>query len=137
MQKFRFVFLIALALLVANSMQSSQNSKALAQKLAGSAQLSFLAIQAASAPSHSANPADQLPLGEGRDVTVRVCSQCHSVSNFVQKRYTEDRWDTVLDDMIAKGMQASDDDLDTVKKYLITHLAPDSQNKNSSDPKSN
>jgi hypothetical protein len=134
MLKFRFAFLVAAATLIANSTSLSHGNNFQAEEPARSAHLHLLAIQAGSAAPHSNNPADQLPSGDGRDVTLRLCSQCHSVNNFAQKRYSKDKWDSVLDDMTAKGLSASDDDMTTVEKYLTTYMAPDSQSKSSADP---
>jgi quinoprotein glucose dehydrogenase len=86
-------------------------------------------VQAGTSSAQSDNPADQLPAGEGRDLTVRVCSKCHSVSKFSQLRYSENRWQLVLDDMVAKGMDAPDDDVEAIKKYLVAHLGPASDGK--------
>jgi quinoprotein glucose dehydrogenase len=139
MSNFRFSFIIAASVLLLISLPSSNLE---AKEPARSAHLSFLAIQATEAPPQPQKPADQLPPGEGRDVTLRVCTQCHSVANFAQKRLTKDQWDAILDDMVSKGMSASDDDLGTVEKYLTTYLAPPSDSKTPAptpepEPKSN
>ena len=94
----------------------------------------FLAIQAADAPPKPANPADALPAGDGRDLTVKICSQCHAVTTFSKQRNTKEKWDTVLDDMVTKGMNASDDDLTTVENYLTTYMLRPADAKDSPNP---
>lgn len=137
MSKFRFPLLIVAAILVAISMPVTQNSHVQAKEPARSMYPALLAIQAAGAPAQPAqpaNPADLLPPGAGRDTTVQVCTTCHGVDQFSQLRYTPDHWDEVLNDMISKGMDASDDDLATTRKYLVTFMAPPpSQGKSPSD----
>jgi cytochrome c5 len=68
-----------------------------------------------------------LPDGEGRDTTKKVCGKCHSTDIWAKKRHTRDQWSAVIDDMTAKGMNASDKDLDTVLDYLSAHLAPEKE----------
>jgi hypothetical protein len=66
----------------------------------------------------------QLPDGKGQDVTKRVCSTCHGVNQFAGLRYTREKWSSVIDDMVSKGLDASDKDLATINDYLATNLAP-------------
>jgi hypothetical protein len=101
-------------------MSLSQSSQA--KERAHSAHTFFFAIQAADNPPKVANPANELPAGDGRDTTVKLCSQCHAVTSFSHLRYSKDKWDSVLDDMVSKGLNASDDDMTTVEKYLTTYL---------------
>lgn len=68
------------------------------------------------------DPNDLLPAGEGRDTTTRLCSTCHSVEKFAHERHDKDRWDEIITDMVSKGMDASDDDLEKVSNYLSIHL---------------
>ena len=130
MLKSRFIFPVA-GVVAAVAMYLSQ-STVQASELAHSTHHSLLPMQAAAAAPPSQDPASQLPAGKGRDVTIRVCTQCHGVNNFADKRYTKDRWDSVIDDMTGKGMDASDEDVDAVEKYLSTYLTPDAQGNGSS-----
>jgi cytochrome c5 len=66
----------------------------------------------------------QLPDGKGKDVTQRVCSTCHAVSQFARERHTKEKWSSIIDDMVSKGLDASDADLATINNYLATNLAP-------------
>jgi hypothetical protein len=66
----------------------------------------------------------KLPDGKGKDVTQRVCSTCHAVSQFAGERHTKEKWSSIIDDMVSKGLDASDDDLATINNYLATNLAP-------------
>jgi len=130
MSKFRFAVLVGAGVMAAGSIPMLQYGAVQAKEQPTF--LPLLAIQAAEAPP-SAQPDDQLPAGPGRDVTARVCKQCHEVKTFADKRYSQDKWDSVLDDMTAKGMNASDEDLETVRKYLDTSMTPAPQGKGSSD----
>ena len=66
---------------------------------------------------------DPLPDGKGKDVTQRVCSGCHAVNVFSKQRHTPEKWASIVDTMVSRGMDASDADLDTINTYLSTNLA--------------
>ena len=136
MSKPRFVPIGAVATLVTILMYFSQPGRTQAKGIVHINQTSFLAIQAAGDRAANQNPAGWLPPGKGRNVTIRVCTQCHGPSNFADKRYTKDRWDSVLDDMTGKGMDISDDDFAVVEKYLTTNLAPVAQHGSAAGPSS-
>ena len=66
---------------------------------------------------------DPLPDGKGKDVVMRLCSGCHAVTVFAKERHTPEKWASIVDSMVAKGMEASDDELATINSYLSTNLA--------------
>jgi cytochrome c5 len=78
-----------------------------------------LALQAAPAAPKEDDP---LPDGKGKDITKKVCSGCHALSVIADKRRSADEWDAILERMISKGLEASDDDLDKIHDYLVTTL---------------
>jgi mono/diheme cytochrome c family protein len=80
-----------------------------------------LALQA---EAQKAKEDDPLPDGKGKDVTKRVCSGCHAVTVFAKERHTPEKWAAVVDNMVSRGMEASDEELDTINTYLSTNLAP-------------
>lgn len=66
----------------------------------------------------------QLPDGEGKDVTLRVCGQCHPANLVTGKGNTRDGWTQVVGEMIARGAQGSDDDFGEIVDYLTTNFPP-------------
>jgi competence protein ComEA len=64
----------------------------------------------------------QLPDAPGKDVTVRVCSQCHEPQRAASVRLTRDAWESVLQKMVGLGMRASDDELKQILEYLSENL---------------
>jgi len=72
------------------------------------------------------DPKDEIPLpdGDGKDVTKRVCGNCHSTNIWIKQRHTTEKWSSIIDNMVSKGMEASDDDLAIVNDYLGKYLAP-------------
>jgi mono/diheme cytochrome c family protein len=78
----------------------------------------------------SAKPASAtLPDGDGKELTAKSCSQCHGIDVVVKQRHDLAGWNKVLDDMVSKGLPASDDDLDKIATYLAKYLGPDSADK--------
>jgi quinoprotein glucose dehydrogenase len=68
----------------------------------------------------SAAPATEthLPPGPGHDLTVRVCSGCHSPDLAATQRLSPQEWNSLVQSMAARGASASDDEFDTITDYL-------------------
>ena len=52
---------------------------------------------------------------------MRVCSLCHDGQRILSNRRTRDQWGEVIDKMVERGAQGSDDDFAAVLEYLVTH----------------
>ncbi len=76
------------------------------------------------APAFADDDYKTLPQGPGRDVTVRVCSQCHSPEVAAQQSLDAPGWKALVDQMANNGAQASDAEFDTISKYLATAFPP-------------
>ena len=61
-----------------------------------------------------------LPEGPGRDVMVRVCSQCHSPEIAAQQKLDAQGWKDLVNQMANNGANATDAEFDTISKYLAT-----------------
>lgn len=81
--------------------------------------ISILFAAAARAQSEPA-----LPEGKGKAEFARICAQCHSVEVIVGKTNTAEGWTTVVDDMVSRGADGTDDEMDLVVKYLAAHFGP-------------
>jgi len=64
----------------------------------------------------------ELPEGEGKEVTVRVCSACHDMTLTIGERHTEQQWKGVVDDMIRRGAEASDSEKKLILAYLVKNF---------------
>jgi mono/diheme cytochrome c family protein len=73
-------------------------------------------------PSPAAAPT--LPPGDGKDLTQRVCTGCHSVGTFATQHHTSAEWGKIISDMVSRGLDASDDDRAKIQTYLATYLGP-------------
>lgn len=72
----------------------------------------------------SPQSAPALPEGKGKDLVQQKCVTCHAANVWMAQRHTRDQWGSVLDNMISKGLQASDDELDTIADYLGQNFGP-------------
>jgi competence protein ComEA len=73
---------------------------------------------AATAPQPgSAAPADD----KNAATFTRVCSTCHDAQRILSNRRTKDQWGEVLDKMVERGAQGTDEDFEQVMSYLMAH----------------
>ncbi len=75
-----------------------------------------LAASAQNDPAKDDHPT--LPPGEGRDVMIRVCSQCHQPENVVGQELDEAGWKALVDQMAANGADATEAELKQIVQYL-------------------
>jgi quinoprotein glucose dehydrogenase len=68
----------------------------------------------ASAPSTQTH----LPSGPGHDLTVRVCSGCHSPDVAASQHLSAQEWNSLVQSMAARGAVATDDEFDEITDYL-------------------
>ena len=70
-------------------------------------------------------PADppKLPDGPGKAPFEKVCGNCHGVEVAVSRRETKDGWNAIIDDMIQRGAEASDDEFGQVSDYLAANFS--------------
>ena len=77
---------------------------------------------AAATPAKNTYPL--LPPGPGRDVMVRVCSQCHTPERPASQRHDLAGWNIILDQMATNGATASDAEFDQIAAYLARSFPP-------------
>jgi hypothetical protein len=65
---------------------------------------------------------DSLPDGKGKDLVQKYCVTCHGADVWTKQHHTRDQWSSVIDDMVSKGLDAPDSDLDTMTDYLAAHF---------------
>jgi alcohol dehydrogenase (cytochrome c) len=74
----------------------------------------------------SAQQANQLPPGPGRDVTATTCSKCHSLANITSQHKDRDGWNTTITKMVTYGAAGSDEDFAQILDYLTKNFGKDS-----------
>jgi competence ComEA-like helix-hairpin-helix protein len=59
-----------------------------------------------------------LPDGPGKAAFEKNCTTCHDAAQAISKRRTADEWERVIDDMVTRGANGSDEELDAITAYL-------------------
>jgi competence protein ComEA len=87
-----------------------------------------LAVASLAAVTGPAPAPAELPPGPGRNTVVRVCGDCHGV-DLIEGRRTRGQWRELVEDMVSRGANASEDDTKAVINYLATALGRVNVNK--------
>jgi competence protein ComEA len=81
---------------------------------------SCLSIIALAALGHAQN----LPPGEGQEIVQHQCGGCHALKVVTSKRASRQQWSTLVDQMVSRGADVADDDIETVVQYLAKNFGP-------------
>src|SRR5271170_3909775 len=81
----------------------------------------FLAVGLGSA---SAQTTAAMPEGVGKAIVQRACSACHAVTVVTSKHASQKEWDQVVNQMLSRGADLTDDEVDTVIEYLAKNYGP-------------
>ncbi len=63
-----------------------------------------------------------LPDGAAKDLFIRICEKCHGSENVVRARYDREKWESVVDDMVSRGAEGTDEELDKIVEYLVKNF---------------
>lgn len=90
--------------------------------------LSFFCVVAAlcavAAAPLQAQPANQLPQGDGRDLVAVACTQCHPLTPILNMRLGQPGWRNHVTNMVLRGAQLTGPEADTVIRYLTANFGP-------------
>lgn len=73
-------------------------------------------------PEEIAAMAATLPEGPARELTVKVCAQCHEPQRAASVRLTREGWEGVVQKMVGLGARATDTELEQITDYLATNF---------------
>jgi competence protein ComEA len=60
----------------------------------------------------------KFPDGPGKDAVLKVCGQCHPADILLGVGKSREGWAATVDDMVAKGANGSDEELQEIVAYL-------------------
>ncbi len=66
----------------------------------------------------------QFPEGEGKEIVLAACVQCHGLGEIVSHRMDTKGWQKTILDMVAKGTQLLPGESETLAEYLAANFAP-------------
>lgn len=69
-----------------------------------------------------------LPEGPGKAQIIQACSACHAVTQVTSHRLATPQWADMVDQMVARGAQVSDDDYPIIVEYLAKNFGPTTTN---------
>jgi len=70
----------------------------------------------------SAAGGDDLPEGKGKDAFLKMCSNCLELDRVTSARNSKKQWTYVVDDMVSRGAEGSDEDVNAVIGYLARNF---------------
>src|SRR5258708_30658905 len=63
-----------------------------------------------------------LPTGRGKAIVQRNCAGCHALKVITSKRASKEQWSTLVDQMVSRGADVSDDEIDILVEYLAENF---------------
>ena len=79
------------------------------------------AICVATSPLPAAENED-LPDGKGKEIFVRMCSNCHALKRVTKVRFHRNFWESVVDDMVSRGAEGTEEEAAEVVGYLTRNF---------------
>lgn len=69
-------------------------------------------------------PKASLPPGKGKAIVAKSCVNCHALKVVTSKRATKEQWSALVDQMVSRGADLTDDEIDIVVSYLAKNFGP-------------
>ncbi len=85
---------------------------------------SVVSAKQSAAPAAQADAHPEFPAGPGRDVTLRLCSKCHSANNILATGRTPEGWQELIIKMTTMGLQGTDEEFTATLDYLTASFPP-------------
>lgn len=67
--------------------------------------------------------ATTLPPGKGKAIVEKTCASCHAIKVVTSKKASKEQWSTIVDQMLSKGADLNDDEVEIVVDYLSKNFA--------------
>jgi competence ComEA-like helix-hairpin-helix protein len=71
----------------------------------------------------AANP-PSLPPGKAKAIVEHECAGCHVLKVVTLKRASKEQWSVLVDQMISRGADVPDEEIETVVDYLAKNFGP-------------
>jgi competence ComEA-like helix-hairpin-helix protein len=71
-----------------------------------------------------ASNAPALPPGKGKAIVQRDCAGCHALKVVTSKRASKEQWAALVDQMVSRGADVPDEEIETVVDYLAENFNP-------------
>jgi competence ComEA-like helix-hairpin-helix protein len=77
-----------------------------------------------------------LPPGKGQELVQQQCAGCHALKVVSSKRASKQQWATLVDQMVSRGADIPDDEIETVIEYLSSNFGENREPASDKDGKS-
>ena len=67
-----------------------------------------------------------LPPGPGKPIVERMCGSCHALKVVTSKRASPEQWAQLVEQMVSRGAEGTDEEIETVTEYLSKNFGLDS-----------
>jgi glucose dehydrogenase len=95
------------------------------QSAAAPAQASATEAAPAAAAVAATDPAAAaMPAGAGKPLVQQKCVMCHTLSVVTSKHASREEWNQVVEQMVSRGADLDDDEVETVVDYLTKNYGP-------------
>ncbi len=85
-----------------------------------------VAAAAPAAPQALPDNHPEMPEGPGKDVTLRTCTKCHSITNVTGQHKDKDGWTSTITKMVGYGATGTDDEFEAILNYVAKNYGVDS-----------
>ncbi len=65
---------------------------------------------------------DNLPDDKDKATFVKMCSNCHAIERVVKVRFSKKFWTATVDDMVSRGAEGTEEEVEAVISYLTRHF---------------
>jgi glucose dehydrogenase len=65
-----------------------------------------------------------MPDGAGKEIVQKQCAVCHGLTVVTAKHASRKEWEQVVNQMVSRGADLTDDEIDTVLEYLTKNYGP-------------
>jgi len=87
----------------------------------------LVVLAVSGSPMQTVAAQSALPDAPGRDVMLKLCSNCHAADVVASVRFPPQGWRDVIARMVAAGAKGTDQELETVFEYVSTQFPVDAQ----------
>ncbi len=70
---------------------------------------------------------ESMPEDEGRELVTSLCVGCHSLETVLSAGKGEEGWRDTINNMISRGAQIFDDEVETILGYLTRHYGAETE----------
>jgi len=61
---------------------------------------------------------------DGKALLQRACTKCHALAATTRQRNDKERWSLIVDNMVSRGAELTDPEIETLIEYLTKNLGP-------------